>query len=124
MDALLFWGRPCFFFTAYPYTPIKSLLSVAFGRVRPQGCTLFFVLYKAVLSHLILQAQPSKYLCCTATCATFLLNAHLSEHQNCRAFLSERLRLLCQKIPDTLCSRPRNNYIRLSSALVHALSFQ
>ena len=24
MDVLLFGGRPCFFFTAYPYTPIKS----------------------------------------------------------------------------------------------------
>ena len=68
-------------------------------------------------------AQPSKCLYYTTICATFLLNAHLSGCQNYRAFLSERLRLLCQKIPDTLCSRPRNNYIRLNSALVHAIPF-
>ena len=68
-------------------------------------------------------AQLSKCLYYTTICATFLLNAHLSGCQNYKAFLSERLRLLCQKIPDTLCSRPRNNYIRLNSALVHAIPF-
>ena len=52
-----------------------------------------------------------------------VLDRSLSGCQNYRAFLSERLRLLCQKIPDTLCSRPRNNYIRLNSALVHAIPF-
>ncbi len=102
-----------------------SLLSVAFGRVRPGGRTLFLFCPERANCAITYYnpAQLSKCLYYTTICATFLLNAHLSGCQNYKAFLSERLRLLCQKIPDTLCSRPRNNYIRLNSALVHAIPF-
>ena len=101
-----------------------SLSSVAFGRVRPGGAPCFCFVQRANCAITYYNpAQPSKCLYYTTICATFLLNAHLSGCQNYRAFLSERLRLLCQKIPDTLCSRPRNNYIRLNSALVHAIPF-
>ena len=96
-----------------------------FFRAHPSGRTLFLFCPERANCAITYYnpAQPSKCLYYTTICATFLLNAHLSGCQNYRAFLSERLRLLCQKIPDTLCSRPRNNYIRLNSALVHAIPF-
>ena len=96
-----------------------------FFRVRPSGRTLFLFCPERANCAITYYtpAQLSKCLYYTTICATFLLNAHLSGCQNYKAFLSERLRLLCQKIPDTLCSRPRNNYIRLNSALVHAIPF-